>query len=131
MNVRFIRVYAFLDVLSLLDDEFLDKPMTSKERVKAAERIQPKWRIFGRILRPEPFADFEIYAFEEKRTERDRALDMLDAWAKRFGKRATRRHFIYALEDTTIGYSDEVAAIFSGSFLVLLRVLLSLLLGPQ
>ena len=121
----------FLDVAFSFDDEFLNTPMTSQERLRAAQRIQPKWSIIGRILGPEPFEHFEMHAFEEKRTDHDRALDMLDAWADKFGTRATRRHFINAVKDPDVGYSNEVATIFSGRFLVVLRVHLSVLLGPH
>ena len=112
----------FLDVAFSFDDEFLDKPMTLRERFRAAQRTQPKWRSIGRILGPEPFEHFEIHAFGEQRNDVDRAVEMLDAWADKFGMRATRRHFINAVTDPDIGYSNEVPAIFSGKFLVVLRV---------
>ena len=112
---------TFLDVAFVFDNEFLDTPMTSQERLRAALRIQPNWSIIGRILGPKPFEHFEMHAFEEKRNNRDRALDMLDAWANKFGTRATRRHFINAVKDPDVGYSDEVANIFSGKLFVGLR----------
>ncbi|XP_065835690.1 uncharacterized protein [Oscarella lobularis] len=115
---RFVGTAASLsreeDVAFVFDNEFLDTPMTSQERLRAALRIQPNWSIIGRILGPKPFEHFEMHAFEEKRNNRDRALDMLDAWANKFGARATRRHFINAVKDPDVGYSDEVANIFSG-----------------
>ena len=96
--------------------------MTSMERFRAAQRIQPKWRSIGRILGPEPFESFEIHAFGEKRNDKDAALEMLDAWANKFGGRATRRHFVDAVKDPDVGYSNIVAVIFSGKFLFVLRV---------
>ena len=107
-----------LDVISLFGDKFLDTPMTLHERFRAAQRIQPKWSSIGRILEPEPFEHFEIHAFGEKRSDNDRALEMLDAWANKFGARATRRHFINAMKDPDVGYSNEVAPIFAGKYLV-------------
>ena len=98
--------------------------MTLTERFRAAQRIQPKWRSIGRILGPEPFEPFEIHAFGEKRNDKDAALEMLDAWTDKFGGRATRRHFVDAVKDPDVGYSNTVAAIFSGKLLVRLRVLL-------
>ena len=97
--------------------------MASKERFRAAQRIRAKWRNVGRILEPEPFEHNEIYAFGEKGNDSDRAaVEMLEAWANKFGKKATRRHFINATNDPDVGYSNEVPEIFSGKFLVLLRV---------
>ena len=128
-GVYFLLIHVYLlslDVTSLFGDEFLDTPMISLERCRAAQRIQPKWRSIGRILGPKPFEHFEIHAFGEQRNDIDRALEMLDAWANKFGSKATRRHFINALKDPDVGYSYEVAAIFSGKFLVVLRVHLSL-----
>ena len=89
--------------------------MTALERFQAAKRIQPVWNRVGRVLGPEPFEDFEMHAFGEKRNDHDRALDMLDAWANKFGRGATRRQFIAAARD--VGYSNAVASIFSGKFL--------------
>ncbi|XP_065831509.1 uncharacterized protein [Oscarella lobularis] len=99
------------------DDEeisclFDEDPMTALERFQAAKRIQPVWNRVGRVLGPEPFEDFEMHAFGEKRNDHDRALDMLDAWANKFGRGATRRQFIAAARD--VGYSNAVASIFSG-----------------
>ena len=126
VHIQFIHVYLLsLGATPLFGDEFLDTPMAPQERFRAAQRIQPKWRSIGRILGPEPFKDFEIYAFGEKRSDNDGALQMLDAWANKSGKTATRRHFLNAVKDPDVGYSNLVAAIFPGKFLVLLRVLSS------
>ena len=89
--------------------------MTGREIFRAAERIQPVWNLVGRVLEPEPFQHFQLHAFGEKKNDHERALDMLDAWANTFGRRATRRHFIASMRD--VGYLKEVASIFSGKFL--------------
>ena len=121
VHFQFNNVY----LLSLFNDEFLDKPMTPQERFRAAQQIQSKWSNIGRILGPEPFEPFEIYAFGERRSDNDGALQMLDAWANKFDTRATRRHFINAIKNPEIGCSTEVAAIFSGKlFVVFLRLLI-------
>ena len=119
---------CFLDATSSFKDEFFDTPMTPQERSRAAQCIQPKWHNIGRILGPEPFEPFEIYAFGEKRSDIDGALQMLDSWVNKFGARATRRHFINAVKDPDVGYSNKVTEIFHGKFLVVLGVCLSLLL---
>ena len=89
--------------------------MTEPEILRAAERIQPVWKLVGRSLGPEPFQRFQLHAFGEKQNDHERALDMLDAWANKFGIRATRRHFIASMKG--VGYLKEVASIFSGKFL--------------
>ncbi|XP_065839615.1 death-associated protein kinase 1-like [Oscarella lobularis] len=101
------------EISCLFDEIYLDNPPTALEQFRAAERIQPVWRRIGKILGPEPFQFYQLHAFEEKRNDQDRALDMLDAWANKFGKRATRRHFITAMKN--VGCSTEtIASIFSG-----------------
>ena len=62
-------------------NDYLDKEVTDKERIKAAIRIQSRWQRIGRILGPKPFKDYEIDAFEQKKEYRDQAQAMLDAWA--------------------------------------------------
>ena len=95
--------------------------MTSLERFRAAQRIRAKWRNVGRILEPKPFTHNEIHAFGEKGNDSERAVEMLEAWASKFGNKATRRHFINAMNDPDIDYSDEVPEIFPGKFPVVLR----------
>ena len=111
----------FIDVTSSFSDEFLDTPMTSLERFRAAQRIRAKWRNVGRILEPKPFTHNEIHAFGEQRNDSERAVEMLEAWASKFGNKATRRHFINAMNDPDVGYSNEVPEIFPSKFLVVLR----------
>ena len=96
--------------------------MTSIERFRAAKRIQADWRSIARLLKPEPFRRHEIHAFGEQHNDSERALEMLEAWTDKFGNRATRRHFINAVNDPDVGYSNIVPDIFSGKFLVVLRV---------
>ena len=91
---------------------YLDAPVTSCERFEAAERIQPIWKQIGRVLGPQPFEHYHIHAFGEKANDRERALEMLEAWAKKFGRRATRGQLIDAM--MRFDYSTEVAEIFSG-----------------
>ncbi|XP_065830423.1 uncharacterized protein [Oscarella lobularis] len=100
------------EISSLFDEDYLDEPLTGREIFRAAERIQPVWNLVGRVLGPEPFQRFQLHAFGEKKNDHERALDMLDAWANQFGRRATRRHFIASMRD--VGYLKEVASIFSG-----------------
>ena len=122
-NQRQIIFICFLnlDDTSSFGDEFLDTPMTAREKVRAAQRIQAKWRIVAKILEPEPFKHYEIHAFGEKGNDSERAIEMLEAWESKFGNRAIRRHFINAVNDPDVGYSNEVPEIFSGKFLVVLR----------
>ena len=101
--------------------------MTPQERFRAAKRIQAEWRSIARILKPEPFRLHDIHAFGEKGNDSERAVEMLEAWASKFGNKATRRHFINAVNDPDVGYSNVVADIFSGKFLFVLRVCLSIL----
>ena len=96
--------------------------MTSLERFRAAQRIRAKWRNVGRILEPKPsFTHDEIHAFGKQHSDSEPAVEMLEAWASKFGNRATRRHFISAMNDPDVGYSNEVPEIFPGKFLVALR----------
>ena len=116
INRFFLTLFA--EISCLFDEIYLDNPPTALELFRAAERIQPVWRRIGKILGPEPFQFYQLHAFEEKRNDQDRALDMLDAWANKFGKRATRRHFITAMKN--VGCSTEtIASIFSVSFFFL------------
>ena len=94
------------------DSDYLDSPVTSRERFEVAERIQPIWKQIGRVLGPEPFKHYEIHAFGEKENDRERALEMLEAWAMKFGSRATRGQLIDAM--MRFGYSTEVAEVLSG-----------------
>ena len=89
--------------------------MTSIERFRAAQRIQ------ARILKPEPFEHNKIQSLGEQCNDSERAVEMLETWANKFGVRATRRHFIDAVKDPDVGYSNVVPDIFSGKFLVVLR----------
>ena len=91
---------------------YLDAPVTSRERFEAAERIQPIWEQIGRVLGPEPFKHYELHAFGERRNDRERALEMLEAWAMKFGNGATREQLIDAM--MRFNYSTEVTEIFSG-----------------
>ncbi|XP_065835879.1 uncharacterized protein [Oscarella lobularis] len=97
----------------IANSDYLDGPVTSHERFEAAERIQPIWKQIGRVLGPEPFKHYELHAFGEKANDRERALEMLEAWAMKFGRRATRGQLIDAM--MRFDYSTEVAEIFSVS----------------
>ena len=81
--------------------------MTSLERFRAAQRIQAKWRSIATLLEMKAFRHNEIH------DDSERALEMLEAWANKFGDKATRRRFITALKDAGVGYSNEIAEIFS------------------
>ncbi|XP_065835304.1 death-associated protein kinase 1-like isoform X2 [Oscarella lobularis] len=96
----------------LFDDEYLDTPVTSRERFEASRRIQSIWKQIGRVLEPEPYKHYDLHTFGDKRSDMEAALEMLDAWADNFGARATRRRLIDAMK--YLGYSAEVAEIFQG-----------------
>ena len=109
--------------------------MTGPEILRAAERIQPVWKLVGRSLGPESFQRFQLHSFGETQNDHERALDMLDALANKFGRRATPSHFISSMKDVGYLKKKEVASIFSGKYLFFcfnFYLLFSVLfLGPQ
>ena len=73
-------------------------PVTSEERRQTARRIPAEWRRIGRILGPEPkLREYDLEECELICEPRDRALVMLNEWAKKHGNKATRRHLIDAM----------------------------------
>ncbi|XP_065827250.1 uncharacterized protein [Oscarella lobularis] len=85
--------------------------VSKKERRAVAQRIRANWRSVGEVLGPDPtFEDHELDGFGEKESKRDRAQAMLDAWARKHHKRATRRMLILALKEES--YGDVIVKVF-------------------
>ena len=77
---------------------WLDEKVSSDERRHVATQIGEKWRHVGEVLMPEPrFTYDELDIFEEKSSNRNRAHAMLNEWAQRHHRNATRRMLIGAL----------------------------------
>ena len=88
----------YVDRNSFLLDPYLDVKVTPKERIEVAIRIPVEWRRIGRILGPEPtFKEYDLDACEQGRQGRDCAQEMLNKWAVKYDKEATRRHLIDAM----------------------------------
>ena len=98
---------AFLHLLGL----DLNGGVSKEERRVVANKIRAKWRRVGEVLGPDPkFEDDELDGFGEKENNRDRAQAMLDAWAQKHYKRATRRMLILALKKE--GYGALISVVF-------------------
>ena len=92
----------------------LDKEVTRDEIREAAKRIRSYWRRVGEILGPKPlFESHNLDGFEEKKDDRDRAQAMLDAWANKHHKKATRRCLIRAMKEED--HAADAAKIFSSN----------------
>ena len=77
----------------------LNEVVSSEERLSVARKIGGKWRHVGEVLGPDPkFTPNELDDFEEKDSNRDRAQAMLNRWAQKKHKKATRRMLILALK---------------------------------
>ncbi|XP_065839789.1 uncharacterized protein [Oscarella lobularis] len=87
-------------------DDYLDEPVTRNEIIEVAQRIQSYWRQVGRILGPKPFEEHELDSFAEKKSTRDQAQAMLDAWANKHHQNSTRRCLFEAM--TEGGATDAV-----------------------
>ena len=84
------------------------------EIIEAAKRIRTRWRDIGEILGPEPrFQSHELDGFGEGRDERERAKNMLKAWAEKHYTKATREHLIKAMEKE--GYREQISEVFKAS----------------
>ncbi|XP_065845380.1 uncharacterized protein [Oscarella lobularis] len=91
---------------------YLNEIVSKVERRAVAQRIRAKWRRVGQVLGPDPtFEDHELDGFEEKRDNRDRAQAMLDAWAEKHHKKATRTMLIIALKEE--GYGLLISDVFN------------------
>ena len=78
---------------------WLDEVVPPEERLSVAKNIGRYWRHVGEALGPEPkFEPTELDDFEEKDSNRDRARAMLNRWAQKKHKKATRRMLILALK---------------------------------
>ncbi|XP_065833961.1 uncharacterized protein [Oscarella lobularis] len=89
----------------------LNGGVSKEERRVVANKIRAKWRRVGEVLGPDPkFEDDELDGFGEKENNRDRAQAMLDAWAQKHYKRATRRMLILALKKE--GYGALISVVF-------------------
>ena len=93
---------------------WLDEVTSPDERFSVAKEIgrKSKWRHVGETLGPDPkFTAGELNVFEEeKNNSRDRAQTMLDAWAEKKDKKATRRMLILALKEE--GYGALISRVF-------------------
>ena len=77
----------------------LDEVVSSEEQLSVARKIGGKWRHVGEVLGPDPkFTPNELEDFAERGGNRDRALAMLNTWAEKYHKNATRRMLILALK---------------------------------
>ena len=105
-------VYFNMTVLYLALGSYLNEIVSKVERRAVAQRIRAKWRRVGQVLGPDPtFEDHELDGFEEKRDNRDRAQAMLDAWAEKHHKKATRTMLIIALKEE--GYGLLISDVFN------------------
>ena len=75
--------------------------MVSPDELRSvAKRIGRYWRHVGETLGPEPkFTPIELDDFETKGSNRDQAQAMLNTWAEKHHKNATRRMLILALKE--------------------------------
>ena len=109
------RVRALLPNARCTDDvlgSFIDEMVTKDELWDVAKEIRAKWRHVGEALGPDPkFRASDLDGFEEKKNNRDRAQAMLDAWAQKHHKRATRRVLIFALKEEE-GYGTLIREVF-------------------
>ena len=103
---------SFLSVVYMLPSgSSLDDVVSDDERIDVAKEIRAKWRHVGEALGPDPkFRANDLDGFEEKKNNRDRAQAMLDAWAQKHHKRATRRQLILALKKE--GYGALISDVF-------------------
>ena len=85
----------------------LDRVTSKDERIALAKKIRAKWRHVGEALGLE---DDELDGFAEKKDDRDRAQAMLDAWAQKKHKNATRKMLILALKKE--GYGKVISDVF-------------------
>ena len=99
-------------------DDYLNEAVSRDEIREAAKRIQSYWRRVGEILGPKPlFESYDLDGYEEKKDGRDQAHAMLDAWAQKKDKKATRRYLIEAMDKE--GHAVDAAEVFPGNFLVI------------
>ena len=89
----------------------LDDVVSAEERMAVAREIRANWRHVGEVLGPDPkFRASDLDGFGEKENNRDRGQAMLDAWAERHHKRATRKMLILALKKE--GYGALISEVF-------------------
>ena len=102
----------FLDLHApIIGSSSLDDVVSAEERRAVAKEIRANWRHIGEALGPDPkFRASDLDGFEEKGNNRDRAQAMLDAWAERHHKGATRKMLILALKEE--GYGAFILKVF-------------------
>ena len=89
----------------------LDDVVSAEEGMAVASEIRANWRHVGKALGPDPkFKSGDLDGFGEKENNRDRAQAMLDAWAQKHHKKATRRQLILALKKE--GYGRLISDVF-------------------
>ena len=86
----------------------LDRVTSKDERIDVAKKIRANWRHVGKALGLE---DDELDGFKEESNNRDRAQAMLDAWAQKKHKNATRKMLILALKKE--GYGKVISDVFN------------------
>ena len=83
---------------------FLDDVVSADERSAVAREIRANWRHVGEALgSDQKFKAGDLDGFGEKENNRDCAQAMLDAWAQKHHKKATRRILILALKREDYG----------------------------
>ena len=102
----------FLDLHApIIGSSSLDDVVSAEERIAVAREIGAKWRRVGQALGPDPkFRVSDLDSFGEKENNRDRAQAMLDDWAEKHHKRATRKMLILALKKE--GYGALISEVF-------------------
>ena len=79
---------------------YLDGKASPDELRSVAKQIGRYWRHVGGALGPDPkFGPTELDSFEDKGSDRNSALTMLNTWAQKKHKKATRRMLILALKE--------------------------------
>ena len=86
-------------VVSQSAGDWLDEVASPDELHDVAKSIGRHWRHVGGALGPDPkFEPTELDSFEAKSSDRNRAQEMLNTWAQKHHKNATRRMLILALK---------------------------------
>ena len=80
--------------------DWLEEVVSPEERLSVAKRIGHHWQHVGETLGPDPkFTTIDLDDFKAKGSDRDRAQTMLNTWAEKHHKNATRRMLILALKE--------------------------------
>ena len=85
-------------MVSRTAEDQLDNVVSPDEQSDVARGIGRGWRHVGAALGPDPkFTPIELDSFEDRDSDRNSALKMLNTWAEKHHKNATRRMLILAL----------------------------------